>query len=152
MNRAEALAYLNGAMDSVMTLAGRLTTDAVSGYKPALDRSFRIYIGTLGLDTTVTTTTTDASYDECFSGLLEGTAYDLVLPVLAGTLADISVDAPLMSIKRSQSFRQFQVLRDAAWARAASCGFGIAFDNVGGFRINMDFVEPGPCSSGQEWG
>lgn len=151
MNRAEALAYLNGAMDSVMTLAGRLTTDAAAGYGPALDRAFRVYIATIGLTTTVTTTDTLDSYDECFTGLLEGAVYDLVLPVLAGSLADISVDAPLMSIKRSQSFRQFQLLRDAAWARAASCGFGIVLDNVGGFRINMDFIEPG-CGSGNEWG
>lgn len=150
MNRTEALAYLNSTMDVVMTAAGRLLTDTLTGYKPALDRAFRIYIGQNSLGTTITTTDTDDDDDECFTALLEATVYDLALPAISNLKVDVSVDAPLSNIKFSQAFRQFNTLRNNAWLRASACGYGLVTDNTNAFSVNLDFLEPATGING-EW-
>ncbi|MDQ3168367.1 MAG: hypothetical protein M3P94_06940 [Chloroflexota bacterium] len=143
MDRVAALAWLQSSGTNVlMETAGRLLTDTPEGYGPAIDRAFAAYISRDALGTTVGTTTVVSVDLYGFGSLLYATTYDLVLPVLA-TLVDASVDAPLTNMKLSQMFRQVQSLREQAWGESASYGYG-AFTTVGGFKLNLDFLEPGP--------
>ena len=119
-----------------------MTTDAAGGYGPALDTAYGLYIQTHGLATTVTTTDTDDAHAYCFQALLQAVVYDLAIPGIAATGVDVQVDAPLTNVKWSQKFRQYESLRDAAWERASACGYGLE-SNVGGFKVNFDFKEPG---------
>jgi hypothetical protein len=152
VNRSEALALVQSVgMNSVMTQAGRLTTDSLTGYGPALDRAFAAYIRLNELATTVTTTTVESVDEYGFQVLLRAVTYDLVLPMLSVT-PDLSVDAPLTNVKFSQVFRQVKQLRDEAWAEAANYGYGEA-SNVGGFKVNLDFNEnQGAYAASREFG
>lgn len=151
MDREEALAYLNSMFDAQMTIVGRDLDDSATGYGPALDSAFRKYIAKNSLETSVTETTVPAADEDCFLILLEATTYDLMLPLYAGTQVDFSVDAPLTSIKYSQAYRQMKDARDEAWYRASACGgYGYAMDNVAGFRVNLDYLEP-VAGSGNEY-
>lgn len=142
MNRTEALAVAQSiGLDKLMTHAGRLLTDSTTGYGPALDRAYRAYITLYQLDTGLTDTVVAVAHEEGFTILLKATTYDLVLPMIA-VAPDMSVDAPLTNVKFSQVFRAIKQLRDEAWAEAALYGYG-DFSNVGGFRVNLDFQEPG---------
>lgn len=126
-------------MDKVMTHAGRLLTDSLTGYGPALDRAFAAYIRLNELGTTVTTTVVSSADEYGFQVLLRAVTYDLVLPMVAVN-PDLSVDAPLTNVKFSQVFRSLKQLRDDAWVEAANYGYG-EMSNVGGFKLNLDFNE-----------
>jgi hypothetical protein len=142
MNRIEALAYLDGILAQAVDLAGREHNDSLQGYKPALDAAFSLHIARDGLGTGLTNTVVPAADEYGFQQLLIATALDLILPNIS-LEADISVDAPLTSIKTSQLFRQFQALRADAWARAGQYEYGLDDGAVGGFKVNLDFREPG---------
>jgi hypothetical protein len=148
MDRAEALSYIQAMMDSLSTAAGRETGDTMAGYRAALDSAFAQYITKNGLTTTTTTTDVPGVDAASFMALLEAVTYDLLLPSLAIALVDVSVDAPLTGIKQSQSVRNLQRMQEAAWARAGAFGWG-HMDNVGGFKVNFDILEPG--DSNQEY-
>lgn len=147
MDRAEALDWLNSAgLGSVMEAGGRLTTDSLTGYKPALDRAFSLYINLNDLDTDVETTEVELADEYGFTTLLSAVTYDLILPAFA-LKADASVDAPLANVKRSQMYRQLKELRDDAWALASENGY-TNYSNVGGWSFNLDYKEPGDDSGG----
>lgn len=152
MDRDEALAYLNSTMDALMTSVSRLLTDSAGGYGPALDAAFSLYILKNELLTDVTDTDVEAADTYCFQLLLIATVYDLILPAVAATKVDFSVDAPLASIKFSQSYRALWQLRNDAWAQASACGnYGYSIDNVGGFKIALDFNEPASTYGSSEF-
>lgn len=143
MDRVAALAWLqNAGTNTLMIQAGRTIGDTPGGYGPAIDRAYAAYISRDALSTGVTTTTVAPIDLYGFSTLLNATTYDLVLPSLAH-LVDSSVDAPLTNMKLSQMFRQVESLRKQAWEEAAALGYG-AFTTVGGYKMNLDFLEPGP--------
>lgn len=147
MDRAEALVVLNNSgLGAVMTAAGRLITDSATGFGPALDRAFSLYINVNSLSTGVTDTDTATADEYGFSILLSAVTYDLVLPAFA-LKADASVDAPLANIKRSQMYRQIKELRDDAWELAAAYGYNDG-SNIGGWSFNLDFKEPGDDDGG----
>ena len=137
MIRTEALAYLNATgFDPVMLAAGRLTTDTVQGYKPAIDRSLRY----LGVPPAQYATYDVPDADEpAYEALLAATTYDLVLPAYA-LMVDQSVDAPLTSIKASQAYKQMKDLRDMAWDACAPYGYG-GTDFVFSIMV-LDHLEP----------
>lgn len=142
MDRTQALARLQTlGLNRVMSLIGRDTNDGDTGYGPALDAAFLNYINLRGLSTSVLLTDVASADEYGFQILMRATTYDMLLPELA-TMVDTSVDAPLTSAKFSQMFRAFQALRDDAWRLAAQYGYGID-QNVGGFKVNLDFREPG---------
>ena len=149
MNRIEALAYIDGKLGAQFELIGRLRDDSAEGWKPVLDQAFRRYIVMYGKSTTVTTTTVAADEEECFEYLLDALAYGYILPFVAGDSADISVDAPLTSIKYSQQYRQFQTQEAAAWEKAGACGYGKSTSEFGGFKVNFDYNEPELAASGE---
>ena len=124
-----------------MTAGGRLLTDTVSGFGPALDRAFSLYTRVNDLATGVNDTIVDPADEYGFSILLSAVTYDLVLPAFA-LKADASIDAPLANVKRSQLYRQMKELRDDAWALASAYGYS-DYSNVGGWSVNLDFKEPG---------
>ena len=131
-----------------MSMAGRDLDDDPTGFGPALDRSFAYYITLNSLSTSVTETVIPAADVYGFQTLMRAETYDLTLPEIA-VLVDTSVDAPLTSAKFSQTFRAFKDLRDAAWKECASYGYGDT--SVGGFKQNLDFLEPS-FSAAQEFG
>jgi len=141
MNRDEALANVKSVMDTAMESIGRGTTDISTGYKPALDSAFRQYITRYGLTTGLDDTDTDPAHDYCFLALLEAVTYDMIVPGLAATQVDFSVDAPLTSVKFSQAFRAMKDARNWAWWRASACGWGLE-SNVNAFRVSLAFNEP----------
>lgn len=139
MNRATALAWLNGAgYDAAMTDIGRTTDDTLTGYKPAIDRAFGLHATTYALTSPLTDV--DDVYNLQFSALLEACAADLV-SVGYARMVDTSVDAPLTSLKLSQAWRQYNTLRERLWKEVGYYGY-IASSNVGGWSINMDYIEP----------
>lgn len=140
MNRTQALALVQSiGLNGLMAQVGRTTDDAASGYGPALDRAFSAHAILLGVPGPLTTV--DARYDYGFQVLLRAVTYDLVIPALT-LLVDTSVDAPLTSAKFSQTYRALAAERDRAWEEAAQYGYGTP-TGAGGFRVNMDFLEPG---------
>lgn len=144
MNRAAVLtmAHDNG-LDALMTQVGRAVTDTGNGYAPAIDRALAVYrAGRPSAVLTGDTVVLDVDATG-FEPVLRACVYDVVLPSLA-LQVDASVDAPLTSAKFSQAYRAIRDLRDAAWLDAASYGFG-AHGNTGGFRVNLDFLEPFPA-------
>lgn len=151
MDRDQALAVAQSiGLNGLMTFAGRTTDDTPTGYGPALDRSFGIYINVRGLTTTVTTTTVVTADVIGFTYLIQGSVYDLILPYAAIT-PDMSVDAPLTNVKFSQTFRALQALRESAWQMACSFGY-CSEDNTSGMVVNLDFNEQTPVSAGKEFG
>jgi hypothetical protein len=136
------LAYVQSRFDLLATKSGRGTDDSPTGYGPVLDLAFRQYISRNGLTTTIDDTEIASADEYCFLALVDALVYDFVLPGIAVNQVDISVDAPLTSMKHSQSFRGIDALKNDAWARAAACGWGV-MDNTGGFKVNLDIMEPG---------
>lgn len=148
MNRAAALAFLqNNGFNGLMTQAGRLTTDAATGYGPALDRAYRAYIALYDLSSTVTTTTVGAAHYAGFEALVRAVTYDLVRPAFA-LMTDMSVDAPLTNAKLSQAFKALSQLAAEAWAEAASYGY-VQVSNVGWSSLNLDHLEPGASAAAE---
>lgn len=147
MDRADALAWLNSAgLGSVMASGGRDIDDSLTGYSPALDRAFSMYIAVNELATNVGNTDIPLADEYGFTALLSAVTYDLVLPAFA-LKADASVDAPLSNVKRSQMYRHLKELRDDAWSLASDYGY-VNTSNVGGWSVNLDFKEPPNSNSG----
>lgn len=145
MNRDQALAVAQSiGLNGLMSFAGRSTDDTPTGYGPALDRSFGVYIGVRGLTTTLTTSDVATADVIGFTYLLQGSVYDLILPFAAIT-PDMSVDAPLTNVKFSQTFRALQALRDSAWQMACSFGY-CSEDNTSGMTVVLDFNESSPTT------
>lgn len=144
MNRIAALTWLqNTGFNAAMTEIGRTTDDEPAGYGPALDRAFAVHAGTVDLVSPIDEV--DAAYDLQFSILLEAVTADLI-SIGYARMVDVSVDAPLTSAKMSQAWRQFNTLRERLWKEASFYGY-VTSSNVGGWSINMDYLEP----SGTEW-
>jgi len=140
MDRDGALDLLISlGFNGLMAQVGRDVTDVASGYGPALDRSFSMYITKFSLETGVTDTVVLPADVYGFTWLLQGTTYDLVLPSLARQ-PDTSVDAPLISVKLSQTFKATLALRDRAWAEIGAYGY-IEITNMSGHKVNLDFNE-----------
>ena len=147
MNRADALAYMQGRYDALMLGAGRTVDDSPTGYAPALDAAFMQYIVLNGLSTTVMDTVIAPADVPCFTTLLEATMYDVVLPAYA-LQPDVSVDAPLTNVKFSQMYRQLGDLRTQAWTNATACGYvAPSAVNADGFVLTLTHNEP----SGSAW-
>ena len=144
MNRATALAWLNGTgFDAAMLEIGRTTDDTITGYGPILHRSFGLHSTMLALP--LTYEKVDPQYDLQFSALLEAVAADLISLGYA-RMVDINVDAPLTGLKLSQAYRQFNELRERKWKEAEFYGYVVA-SNVGGWAINTDYIEPSATST-----
>jgi len=145
MNRDEALNYLKSRYDTVMTTAGRGVLDHEQGYLPVLDSAFISYIERYNVtETDINNTTVLASREQCFRFLLDALLYDLIVPIMASQAMDFSVDAPLTSVKTSQAYKSLSTEQSKAWQRAMSCGWAQElYSEVGAFKINMDFNEPG---------
>lgn len=148
MTRADVLALASAlGLDALMTSAQRTLADDPAGYGPVLDAVFYLHGRMLGL--TATPTDIDDGYAYCVGSLLRAVVWDIVMPATARE-ADFSVDAPLTSVKYSQLYRQAASERERAWDDAAICGYDQR-SNVGGFKLNLDFLEPGGVP-GREYG
>jgi hypothetical protein len=147
MNRADALMWLKSSFDPAMLQIGRTTGDEMSGYAPAIDRAFALHASVHGLPTPLTSVAPE--YTLHFSTVLEASAADLI-SIGYARMVDINVDAPLMGMKLSQAWRQFNTLRERLWRDAASYGY-VTVSNVGGWAINMDYIEPSGTSASGEY-
>lgn len=150
MNREGALAYLNPRFDALMLAVARTVDDSVTGYLPSLDASFVRYIASEGVNTTVVDTVVPSEDVPGFTKLLDATTYDLLLPFYA-IQVDVSVDAPLTTIKYSQQYRMLKELRDAAWVEAGDFGY-VSNLNADGFVLTLTHNEPGNSSASREFG
>lgn len=135
MDRIGALDYLRTAgFSSLMRIAGRSEADGSTGYGPALDDAFSYYAQLYPSVVVVPVK------DELgFKVLLRATVLDMLEPTVC-SFVDAQVDAPLTSTKGSQLCKQVQAMRASAWTRAAGSGYG-GMNEVGGFRVNMDYNE-----------
>lgn len=140
MNREDALLYVKPRFDKLMLSVERGVDDDFDGYAPSIDAAFHRYIAINGLTTNVMSTIVDEEDAFGFSALLNATTYDLLLPIYALS-ADVSVDAPLTSVKFSQTYRALKDLRDASWAEAAEYGY-FQTENAGGFVLSLSHNEP----------
>jgi hypothetical protein len=142
MNRDDALLYLKPRFDKLMLGIERGVDDDIDGYASSIDAAFYRYISLNGLSTNLTNTVVEDDDAYGFGVLLSATTYDMLLPSYA-TLADISVDAPLMNVKLSQTYRALKDLRDDAWKEAAEYGY-FQTENAGGFVLQLTHNEPSP--------
>lgn len=141
MNRAQAADWLaSSGFDTGMKMLKRLTDDSASGYGPALDRAFAVYADANDLTIDVNETVVPIASEYGFTLLLEACTLDILCRGFAA-MVDVNVDAPLMGMKISQAYRQYESMRDRAWKTAAEYGY-IQGTTVGGFKINLDFIEP----------
>lgn len=149
MDRDGALALIKSlGFDSLMVAAKRTTEDEVVGYAPALDRAFATY--TVMKESTTALVVVAAEDEYGFGSLLKAVTYDLILPTVAATMVDVSIDAPLTSAKYSQQYKALKELRDQAWIEAGYYGY-VSATNMDGMRTNLDFLEPND-DCGAEYG
>ena len=123
---------------NLMRAAGRMETDSPTGYGPALSDAF-LYYDQLRPNESVSGIVR-AEDVIGFQILLRATTLDLLEPTICSFI-DTQVDAPLTNTKGSQLCKQLQAMRLNAWTRAAAVGYG-GMNEVGGFRANLDFIEP----------
>jgi hypothetical protein len=129
VDRVQAHLWLSSAgFGPLLELIGRSTQDSPLGLGPALDRAFAIYGDPI----------VAAEDVEDFTRLLSGAVYDLAVPVVC-LYVDSQVDAPLTKVAGSQLCKQVLRLRDDAYAMS---GYSIVSEYAGGYRTNLDFLEP----------
>lgn len=146
MDRIAAFATLASlGLGPVMLVAGRTLDDTATGYGPALDEAFAAYGAMTGATTIPSVVAT--AHQIGFRVLMRATVYDLVLPAFSA-LVDASIDAPLTNAKWSQAYRQLAAQSELAWQKAMGYGYGPLL-GASGFRVNLDFLEPGRGSSAE---
>jgi hypothetical protein len=136
MNRADALLYVKPRFDKLMLAVECGVQDDIDGYGPALDSAFQRYSSLNALSTHVMNTIVEADDEYGFTVLLNVCEYDLLIPFYA-MQPDIIVDAPLTSVKLSQTYRALRELRDEARTEAAEFGYVDAALNSGGFVLDL---------------
>lgn len=136
MNRAEALAFLNGEFSALGTKAGLTNTDTDAGWKAAIDAALRD-LGVARAD--LQTTTIAASLDADFEALLRYWALQRVRSSLAAK-EDVKLDGPGIDVKRSQLFKQVEPMLAEYRLEVEALGYGGAGASIG--RLTLDFLEP----------
>jgi hypothetical protein len=136
VNRATALAHLQGQFTALATMTGQDTDDSAAGYGPALDAALR-QLGYAAGDL-ATADVPDATTPD-YLQLAEYFALVRFSRALAGAV-DIELDGPRIVKRRSQTFTQVAALIAETRAQLQAKGY-----LSGGFefgRITLDFLEP----------
>ncbi len=142
MNRTAALAYVQNEYADIALEAGLDTTPLLQAYNTAIDQSLR---GLEYPESQLGTTDVPDSQVIGYLALMDFFVLTRFLRVFA-LRTDVSVSGSV-SATQSQTFKQVQLLRDAAEKRLDGLGLSPVETFTSG-RFTLDFLEPSQATGG----